>query len=392
MHMLLTYTTISEDVLLNLITFCLTSSYFIFEEQYYEQIFGLAMGNPLSPICADLVLSTLQETCLAKLSFYIPFYKRYVDDIITAIPREKDDEILNTFNEFHQKIRFTVENEVEQKISFLDTLLIRNENNVIITDWYLKPTNSERYLNFYSNHSFKQKINIIKNLTYRAINLSNVIFHKKNIDLIKKFLKNNNYPEKLLTQIINEVTHNTGESNNNPRTKVKKTYFKIPYINSLSEKLSRALTNDDISIAYKNENTISQYYTRLKSHTPKFDKSNVVYEISCNYTDCNSVYIGQTKRYLKERMKEHEYDVKTSKNINKTTHTALVEHILQKPDHNFDFDNCRILGAESNLKKRLLLEMIEIKKNKNSVNKRTDIESLNSIYFSILEQNNNFNK
>ena len=39
--------------------------------------------------------------------------------------------------------------------------------------------------------------------------------------------------------------------------------------------------------------------------------------------------------------------------------------------HNFDFSNPKILDKEHNLEKRLILEMIEILNNKNSINKKS---------------------
>ena len=41
--------------------------------------------------------------------------------------------------------------------------------------------------------------------------------------------------------------------------------------------------------------------------------------------------------------------------------------------YNFDFSNPKILDKGHNLEKRLILEMIEILNNKNSINKRSDI-------------------
>ena len=41
--------------------------------------------------------------------------------------------------------------------------------------------------------------------------------------------------------------------------------------------------------------------------------------------------------------------------------------------HNFNFSIPKILDKEQNLEKRLILEMIEILNNKNSINKRSDI-------------------
>ncbi|KAJ8978024.1 hypothetical protein NQ317_000483 [Molorchus minor] len=97
----------------------------------------------------------------------------------------------------------------------------------------------------------------------------------------------------------------------------------------IEQNLSRILTTDDITIAYKNENTIAQCYSRLKSKTSKLEKSNVVYQITCDSDICGGVYIGQTKRYLKDRIREHEYEIRTRHNENKMNHTALVEHVYQ---------------------------------------------------------------
>ena len=57
--------------------------------------------------------------------------------------------------------------------------------------------------------------------------------------------------------------------------------------------------------------------------------------------------------------------------------------------HNFDFSNPKILDKEHNLEKRLILEMIEILKNKNSINKRSDIWIVFLMFINnFLEKNN----
>ena len=63
-------------------------------------------------------------------------------------------------------------------------------------------------------------------------------------------------------------------------------------------------------------------------------------------------YIGQTKQYLKSRIYEHEYSIRT-KNC-----TILPNHSTNLK-HNFDFSNPKILYKEHNLEKRLILEMTE---------------------------------
>ena len=74
-------------------------------------------------------LPDLEETCIEKLSFRPALYKRYVDDIIIALPSDRINETLNTFNSYHQKLQFTIEREIDNTISFLDIALTRVESN-----------------------------------------------------------------------------------------------------------------------------------------------------------------------------------------------------------------------------------------------------------------------
>ena len=60
--------------------------FFRFEGQYYRQVFGTAMGSPLSPILADIALDTVIDKAMSSLPFPIPILKKYVDDIFMAIP------------------------------------------------------------------------------------------------------------------------------------------------------------------------------------------------------------------------------------------------------------------------------------------------------------------
>ena len=104
----------------------------------------------------------------------------YVDDIITAVPTNEIDTILNTFNSYNHKIHFTIEEESDGKISFLDFLITR-DGKKIKTNWYQKPTCSGRLLNFYSHHPLNYKIIVINHLVDRDIILSHITFHKENI-------------------------------------------------------------------------------------------------------------------------------------------------------------------------------------------------------------------
>jgi len=184
------WSSISQNTLIPLedfkvaVSFVLNSTFFTFNGTCYKQIFGMPMGSPLSPVIADLVLQDLELVAIDNLTFPIPFYYRYVDDIILAAPSNALDTLLRTFNSQHSRLQFTMEIEKDNKISFLDLTFI-NDEGTIIFDLYKKPTFSGRYLNYRSHHPLNHKKGIIYGLTDKIINLSHPRFHEKNFTDIK---------------------------------------------------------------------------------------------------------------------------------------------------------------------------------------------------------------
>ena len=65
-----------------------------------------------------------------------------------------------------------METECNGKISFLDTLVSR-KNGVVTVDVYRKPTHTDRYLDFNSNHDNLHKASTALTLLHRALNLPN---------------------------------------------------------------------------------------------------------------------------------------------------------------------------------------------------------------------------
>ena len=113
-----------------------------------------------------------------------------------------------------------------------------------------------------------------------------------------------------------------------------------------------------------------------KDPVNKENKCGVVYKIDC---DCNKSYIGETKRNVKTRLKEHKDDIRLHND------TVVSRHIAENPTHNMDFDNFHILDLESNHSKRRISEMLQIKKYENStINLKTDLNQLNKKYDKIL--------
>ena len=68
-------------------------------------------------------------------------------------------------------MQFTIETENNRKLSFLDVLITRVEDEKLEFTVYRKPTHTDRYLQRTSNPHLRQKRGIIKTLVERAIHI-----------------------------------------------------------------------------------------------------------------------------------------------------------------------------------------------------------------------------
>ena len=88
---------------------------------------------------------------------------RYIDDTFVVLKKTEVVSFHKFINIIEESIKFTVEQEVDNAIPFLDVLIICN-NGQLTTKAYRKPTHTTRYLNFNSSLNFSQKVGLVKTL------------------------------------------------------------------------------------------------------------------------------------------------------------------------------------------------------------------------------------
>jgi len=367
-------TKLSLPQLLNAIDLLLSSAGFSFNGKYYNQIYGSPMGSPLSPILADIVLDDLETSCIQKLDFNLHTYCRYVDDIFMIIPATKLAIVLDIFNNYHHRLKFTYELEVNDSLNFLDVSVTRIDN-MLITNWFKKSSFSGRYINFHSNHPQQYKLNAIANLVDRAILLSDKRFHDTNLNIVKNILINNGYPEKLINKQINNrykrILHDRNSLNNDNTLNNKNQTLLVPFIGKVSCDIKR-IFNNLVDVRFTVPRRLDILIKKGKDRLKDSQLTELVYKLNCK--DCDKVYIGQTKRHMGTRIKEHLNNIKSTSN-----HSVVTNHRLSY-NHDFEWDKPNILHKEKNRKKREIAEMFLIKKFDNNINLQKDTENLNPIY------------
>jgi len=278
-----------------------------------------------------------------------------------------------------------IEQLVEMCSHLLSILLIAKSSGMLVkrdvTSSEIKIWLSLIKMFFNSQHPISQKKGTIIGMVDRALLLSHPRFQQKNLIFIINVLLNNDYPIKFIFDTINTrlryMTHYT--RNKTANTQINQKWFTIPYLDTISQKLRHITNNLDTKTSFYSLNKLENFIKGQKDSIPKLLQTNLVYKLTCR--DCDATYVGQTGRTLKTRISEHRNHI----NRNTNTHSVITEH-RTKFSHEFNWDNVEILDRERFLSKRLISEMIYIKRQKNSLNLQSDTDCLDDDIITILNK------
>ena len=210
-------------------------------------------------------------------------WKRFVDYTIGYVKNGSIDIILSKLNSFHPNLQFTYEVEEENKLSFLDVLLIRN-GNFIETKVYQKPTNNDIYSNWNSFSPNTWKRSTLKTLIKRTYLICSSKKHL--VDELKHlryvFEKHNNFPKWVIDKLLSAVQ---SEDSN-----IRSLMFKVlvlPYTGSKDEKLIKSMKNSLKCVLTENVTTRITYsgtrlsikFTKIKDKTVKERQHDLVYYV-----------------------------------------------------------------------------------------------------------------
>ncbi|KAG5347301.1 SETMR methyltransferase, partial [Acromyrmex charruanus] len=232
----------------NLRSTTINSTFFVFNKQFYRQMFGIPMDSPLSLIVSDTVMQDLESCSLKRLSM-TPFFLWKIcgchcfDTLVMIL------------------------------LEFLDVCLIKKGNSVIFL--------------------LSQKIGTIINLIDRILLLSHPSFYYNNFDNIIKILLNNGYSHTKnnnFSQYLSFAIYLT-------KLRISLTMFLYTWH-------TEVLISEIILLRYK------------KYSLPALFHSNMVYKINCSDFDWDNVKRLEEKILNKRLLSEMIYIKKQKRGLN----------------------------------------------------------------------------
>ena len=88
------------------------------------------MWSPLGPVLSGIFMVELENSLVPKLNESMTLWQRFIDNTITFVKNNSIAYVLDQLNSFHEQIQFTYEVEHNNKLPFLDVLLIKNANKI----------------------------------------------------------------------------------------------------------------------------------------------------------------------------------------------------------------------------------------------------------------------
>lgn len=358
-----------DKELLELLEINLTKNDFEFNNEYYLQIKGTAMGKRFAPAYANIFMADWEERALNKCDKKPFCYFRYLDDIFGIWTYSKDDfeVFITTLDTFDPSIRLKYQFH-EHSIDFLDTTVYKGStfcrDHKLDIKVYFKETDTHALLfktSFHPKHTFR---GLIKSqlLRFRRICTRDHDFREA-VQILFRTLRTRGYSRPFLRRCLktfeDQATRDERE--------------KIPLITSFSTVAtilnSKIKTNFHeiiekqgllksyhIISAYRRNRNLKDYlvraklpqiqritkpnilsgnfvrlqfiYNRKKKTVFKISQSfsphstNCVYVIFCGR--CGKQYIGETGNSISTRMMQHRYNVKNRKHID----TPFVKHFI----------------------------------------------------------------
>ena len=363
-------TSLDVATIVRLLRFCLTSTSFLYRGQHYQQLDGVAMGSPVSPVIADIFMEDLENKAFASYSSVPRVWKRFVDDVIAVVKKDGGQDVLQHLNSQHPRIQFTMEQENNGSLPFMDCRFTRQPQGELMREVYQKPTHTNRYVQFDSHHPSSVKSGVVRCIAERAIRVSSSEEARDaEFRRISQVMVCNGYPRKFVQKAISRQVKSRAARRVQPQQDQSKAVtVRIPFIDGLSQEVRRVARAAGVRCAFYTPNTLGSLYN-AKDPLPRGSVTHAVYSVKCK--TCDDEYVGETRRAVDVRRKEHSDAIR----LGQCSKSAIAEHVHdQQSPHEMDWSSLRVIDRACQQRERKVREAFHIYQRKPQINRDTGIE------------------
>jgi len=192
--------------ILKLLEYTMDHNDFEFNNEFFLQIFGLAMGKTYSPNIANIYLIDFDEQAMHDFKINPKFYHRFQDDTFFVWIGSLEDLLqYETFlNSLIPDIKLTF-NYSYSKVNFLDVTIYKkwtDEKCLLQHRTYFKETDTHQLLYYYSHHPKHIFRGIIKSQFIRFKRLSSSLEdYNVTCNFVLPILYKRGYPKRLMRKL-----------------------------------------------------------------------------------------------------------------------------------------------------------------------------------------------
>ena len=203
-----------KNMMRELLRIVLGDNHFQFDDQFYTQKSGVAMGTKCAPHMANLFMASLEEKALAQWTGTPPeIWLRYIDDIFMVWTGSKEelDEFHLHLNSQMASIKFTMKDSTTSAV-FLDLNISKGnrfqQKGILDFGLHIKASNPQNFLYFSSCHPFTTFRTVIRGEIIRAIRCSSSrMGFYSTLENLRLKLRKRGYPPWLIREETEQVNY-----------------------------------------------------------------------------------------------------------------------------------------------------------------------------------------
>ncbi|CAJ0946235.1 unnamed protein product [Ranitomeya imitator] len=211
----------------DLLGLVLKENYFLFQDTFYAQQQGTAMGANVAPPYAVAYMANFEQDFVYNHPLFMSHcmvWRRYIDDIfcIWDGPIESLLSFDQHINGIWPELKFSIQHDTH-RINFLDTLVYKERGGHLAIDLYTKPTDRNGLLFFTSCHPPSIKNSIPKSQFHRVDRIvsDDNLKQTRLIEMEHKFA-DRGYPKGILTEAKRNMS--SSKTRDNPK--------RIPFVST----------------------------------------------------------------------------------------------------------------------------------------------------------------